>query len=57
MSVYQKDSTAEMNREIAVLSQRVSFLERQTFILTRVLIVVGGAFVGALPSVVIALVK
>ena len=57
MSVYQNDSAAETNREIAVLSQRVKFLERQTFVLTRVLIVVGGAFVGALPSVVIALVK
>lgn len=57
MSVYQVDSTVGMNHEIAALGRRVEYLERRTFFLTKVLALVGGTFVGALPTVVLALVK
>lgn len=57
MSVYQVDSTVGMNHEIAALGRRVEYLERRTFFLTKVLALVGGAFVGALPTVVLVLVK
>jgi|GEM_PF-5732733 len=57
MSVYQVDSAVATNHEIAALSRRVEYLERRAFFLTKVLALVGGACVGALPTVVLALVK
>ena len=57
MSVCQIDSTAELRREIVELGRQVSRLEYQSVILTRVLLVIAGSIIGALPSVIIALAK